>query len=54
MNVIRSWTEKYAKGNPYFEKTQKLIEMGFENDKSIQALQKFGGDETQALNYLLE
>ncbi|KRX03371.1 Ubiquitin-conjugating enzyme/RWD-like protein [Pseudocohnilembus persalinus] len=50
----KEWTQTYANTKNQDEKVKKLLEMGFDEKKSRQALDKFAWEEEQALNWLLE
>jgi ubiquitin-conjugating enzyme (huntingtin interacting protein 2) len=51
----REWTQQYAKdpAEIFEEKVARLMEMGFSEDSSREALQRASGDEATALNSLL-
>eukprot|EP00475_Leptophrys_vorax_P018586 TRINITY_DN2544_c0_g1_i1.p1 TRINITY_DN2544_c0_g1~~TRINITY_DN2544_c0_g1_i1.p1 ORF type:complete len:139 (+),score=33.95 TRINITY_DN2544_c0_g1_i1:284-700(+) len=50
--TAKTWTELYAKGEPFADKIVPLVEMGFDKERVKEALVKFEGDENQALDYL--
>jgi ubiquitin-conjugating enzyme (huntingtin interacting protein 2) len=53
-NTARMWTQMYAtQGGVVDIKAAKLAEMGFDMEKCVAALTRSGGDEEQALNFLL-
>ncbi|GIM02510.1 hypothetical protein Vretimale_7392, partial [Volvox reticuliferus] len=53
--TARYWTEAFAnpKADAPDEKVERIVEMGFDRAKAIQALQRSGGDENAALEQLL-
>ncbi|VAH83919.1 unnamed protein product [Triticum turgidum subsp. durum] len=54
VSTARYWTEAFAKGDStgMEEKVQKLVEMGFPEDKVRSALKSVNGDENLALEKL--
>lgn len=48
------WTQNYAKEITLEDKVQHLMEMGFPDDMCRDALERANGDQTVALNYLLQ
>ena len=48
------WTQNYAKEITMDDKIQHLAEMGFPEDMCREALERANGDQTVALNYLLQ
>lgn len=48
------WTQNYAKEVTMDDKVQHLMEMGFEAQQCKDALERANGDQTVALNYLLQ
>ena len=48
------WTQNYAREITMDDKVQHLMEMGFEAAQCREALERANGDQTVALNYLLQ
>jgi len=48
------WTQNYAREVTMDDKVQHLMEMGFAEDQCREALERANGDQTVALNYLLQ
>ena len=48
------WTQNYAREITVEDKIQHLQEMGFPEDMCREALERANGDQTVALNYLLQ
>lgn len=48
------WTTNYAREVTMDDKVQHLMEMGFAEDQCREALERANGDQTVALNYLLQ
>lgn len=48
------WTQNYAREITLEDKVQHLMEMGFPDDMCRDALERANGDQTVALNYLLQ
>lgn len=48
------WTQNYAKEVTMDDKVNHLMEMGFEAGQCREALERANGDQTVALNYLLQ
>ena len=48
------WTQNYAKELTLEDKIQHMMEMGFEAEQCRDALQRANGDQTAALNMLLQ
>ena len=50
----REWTKLYAqKGQFENDKIAKILEMGFTREQALEALEKSGYDEAEAMNYLI-
>mmetsp|Transcript_64336 Transcript_64336/g.112221 ORF Transcript_64336/g.112221 Transcript_64336/m.112221 type:complete len:208 (+) Transcript_64336:120-743(+) len=58
LQTAKYWTESFAQpamhAKPMDDKVANMVSMGFPEDKCKEALAKHGGDETLALNALLE
>ena len=48
------WTQNYAKEVTLDDKVNHLMEMGFAQEQCREALDRANGDQTVALNYLLQ
>ena len=48
------WTQNYAREVTMDDKVQHLMEMGFEEGQCREALERANGDQTAALNFLLQ
>jgi len=48
------WTTNYAREVTFEDKIQHLTEMGFSTEQCREALERANGDQTVALNYLLQ
>lgn len=48
------WTQNYAREITEDDKVNHLMEMGFDAQQCREALQRAAGDQTIALNYLLQ
>jgi uncharacterized UBP type Zn finger protein len=51
--TAKTWTENYAKEVTVKDKIARLMEMGFDETICEEALNRYDGDESLALNYLL-
>ena len=47
------WTTTYAKEVTPDDKVTRLMEMGFPEDVCVEALERYDGDEQQAVGFLL-